>query len=83
MIKLENISKTYQTDKMQTLALSGIHLHVRKGEFVAIMGPSGCGKSTLLKILSEITAPTTGSIEVIGKVASILEVGTGFNSEIR
>ena len=66
MIKLENISKTYQTDKMQTLALSGIHLHVRKGEFVAIMGPSGCGKSTLLNLIGLLDQPGSGKIFIDG-----------------
>ena len=66
MIRLENISKTYQTDKMQTLALSGIHLHVRKGEFVAIMGPSGCGKSTLLNLIGLLDQPGSGKIFIDG-----------------
>ena len=66
MIKLENISKTYQTDKMQTLALSGIHLHVHKGEFVAIMGPSGCGKSTLLNLIGLLDQPGSGKIFIDG-----------------
>ncbi len=66
MIKLENISKTYQTDKMQTLALSGINLHVRKGEFVAIMGPSGCGKSTLLNLIGLLDKPGGGKISIDG-----------------
>jgi putative ABC transport system ATP-binding protein len=51
MIKLEKVSKTYHTDKVQTLALKDIDLHVGKSEFVCIMGPSGCGKSTLLNII--------------------------------
>jgi putative ABC transport system ATP-binding protein len=66
MIRLENISKTYQTDKVETLALRDINLHVKKGEFVSIMGPSGCGKSTLLNLIGLLDKPGTGSISVGG-----------------
>lgn len=67
MIKLEQISKTYQTDKVETLALQGIDLHVREGEFVSIMGPSGCGKSTLLNVMGLLDRPNSGKISVAGK----------------
>ena len=63
-------------------ALDGIDLTVRKGEALGIVGKNGAGKSTLLKILSRITAPTEGSIDLYGRVASMLEVGTGFNGEM-
>ena len=66
MIRLENISKTYQTDKVETLALKDINLHVKKGEFVSIMGPSGCGKSTLLNLIGLLDTPGTGAISVDG-----------------
>jgi len=66
MIRLENISKTYQTDKVETLALKDINLHVKKGEFVSIMGPSGCGKSTLLNLIGLLDRPGTGAISVDG-----------------
>ena len=66
MIKLENISKTYQTDKVETLALKDINLHVKKGEFVSIMGPSGCGKSTLLNVIGLLDQPGSGSVSVDG-----------------
>lgn len=66
MIKLEHISKTYQTDKVETLALKDISLHVKKGEFVSIMGPSGCGKSTLLNLIGLLDRPGSGSIAVDG-----------------
>ena len=67
MIKLNNISKTYQTDKVETLALKGINLHVQKGEFICLMGPSGCGKSTLLNLIGLLDRPGAGTIEVDGK----------------
>ncbi len=66
MIKLDKISKTYHTDKVQTLALKDIDLHVRKSEFVCIMGPSGCGKSTLLNIIGLLDRPGTGNIHIGG-----------------
>jgi putative ABC transport system ATP-binding protein len=67
MIKLEKVSKTYFTDKVQTLALKNIDLHVQKSEFVCIMGPSGCGKSTLLNIIGLLDRPGAGDIHVGGK----------------
>lgn len=63
-------------------ALKGINLEIREGEIVGIVGPNGSGKSTLLKSISGITYPTKGSIEVIGKVASLLELGAGFHPEL-
>ena len=67
MIKLDKVSKTYHTDKVQTLALKDIDLHVRESEFVCIMGPSGCGKSTLLNIIGLLDRPGTGAIHIGGK----------------
>jgi lipopolysaccharide transport system ATP-binding protein len=64
------------------LALSGVSLQVRPGEVVGIVGRNGNGKSTLLKILSRITLPTRGRVEIRGSVASLLEVGTGFHPEL-
>lgn len=60
-IKTEGLSKVFRTDEIETMALNGINLGVKKGEFIAIMGPSGCGKSTLLNILGLIDHPTGGN----------------------
>ena len=64
------------------LALSDIDLTVYEGETLGIIGRNGAGKSTLLKLLCQITAPTEGSIDIYGRIASMLEVGTGFHGEM-
>lgn len=64
------------------MALNGIDLTIYKGEALGIIGTNGAGKSTLLKILSRVTGPTEGEIDIYGRIASMLEVGTGFNGEM-
>lgn len=66
MIQTENLEKVFRTEEIETVALNGVSLHVKKGEFVAIMGPSGCGKSTLLNILGLLDNPTAGSYKLDG-----------------
>lgn len=64
------------------MALNGIDLIVYKGEALGIIGGNGSGKSTMLKLLSRVTAPSAGEIDIYGRIASMLEVGTGFNGEM-
>jgi putative ABC transport system ATP-binding protein len=66
MIRLNKVSKTYRTDKVETLAVKDIDLHIQHGEFVAMMGPSGCGKSTLLNLIGLLDRPGEGNVEVDG-----------------
>jgi len=61
LIKLDGVKKVFLTDEVETHALSGIHMEIKKGEYVSIAGPSGCGKSTLLAILGLLDTPSDGS----------------------
>ena len=67
MIELQNVSKSYRTDTIETLALQSMNLSVPAGEFLSIMGPSGCGKSTLLNIMGLIDEPSEGSVNLAGR----------------
>ena len=66
-VSLSGVDKVYQTDRIETIALSDINLEVRRGEFIAVMGPSGSGKSTLLNILGLLDAPTQGQVSLQGR----------------
>lgn len=67
MIKLEQITKVFRTEEVETMALNNVSLNVEDGEFVAIMGPSGCGKSTLLNIMGLLDNPTSGNYWLDGQ----------------
>ena len=67
MIKIEGLSKFFRTEEVETIALNGVSMEVKDGEFVAIMGPSGCGKSTLLNILGTLDSSTSGKYFFDGK----------------
>jgi putative ABC transport system ATP-binding protein len=67
LIDLDGVKKVFLTDEMETHALDGVHLKIKRGEYVSIAGPSGCGKSTLLSILGLLDSPTDGSYSLNGK----------------
>jgi putative ABC transport system ATP-binding protein len=72
LIKLDGVTKVFYTDEVETHALAGIHMDIKKGEYVSIAGPSGCGKSTLLSILGLLDTPTGGTYTLNGNpVASL------------
>ena len=74
--------RTQKGDSRFVWALRDINFTVEQGDVVGIVGKNGAGKSTLLKILSRVTSPTTGDIKIKGRIASLLEVGTGFHPEM-
>jgi len=73
MIKTEKLTKIFSTEEIETFALNSVDIHVKKGEFVAIMGPSGCGKSTLLNIVGLLDNPTKGTYGFNGTDVSKLK----------
>src|SRR5918994_1321040 len=72
LIHLSDVKKVFYTDEVETHALSGIHLDIKKGEYVSIAGPSGCGKSTLLSILGLLDTPTDGRYTLNGQLVTDL-----------
>src|SRR6202044_3485101 len=77
---LEKVSRRKESNEF--LALNNVSFQVKPGEVLGIIGRNGAGKSTLLKVLSRITPPTSGQIRVRGRIASLLEVGTGFHPDL-
>ncbi len=75
MIKLDGVTKVFTTEDVETHALSGIHLEIKKGEYVTIAGPSGCGKSTLLAILGLLDSPSDGTYVLNGQSVQSLKLG--------
>lgn len=78
----ETNDRTKKSESNVVWSLKDINLEIEQGDAVGIIGRNGAGKSTLLKLLSRVTSPTTGSIKIKGRVASLLEVGTGFHPEL-
>jgi putative ABC transport system ATP-binding protein len=74
LISLEAVTKVFATDEVETHALSGVHLRIARGEYVAIAGPSGCGKSTLLSILGLLDSPTGGAYLLKGRAVQDIAV---------
>ena len=75
LIEIEGLTKVFYTEEIETHALSGIHLNIRKGDYVAISGPSGCGKSTLLSILGLLDSPSAGKYQLNGQPVASLDFG--------
>ena len=73
LIQIQDMTKVFYTDEIETHALSGIHLSINKGEYVAMSGPSGCGKSTLLSIIGLLDTPTAGRYTLNGKTVENLD----------
>ena len=87
MLKLNNLSKVYRTDEVETVALNAVNIGIEQGEFVAVMGPSGCGKSTLLNVIGMLDRPSEGEFLFLGedvagyaegKLSSIRKQNIGF-----
>jgi putative ABC transport system ATP-binding protein len=72
LLKLDGVTKVFLTDEVETHALSGVHMEIRKGEYVSIAGPSGCGKSTLLSILGLLDSPSEGQYFLNGRPVATL-----------
>jgi putative ABC transport system ATP-binding protein len=73
IIEIEQLTKVFYTDEIETHALSGVHMQIQRGEYVAMSGPSGCGKSTLLSIIGLLDTPTSGRYQLNGKEVANLD----------
>src|SRR5712672_3325235 len=74
LIHLDGVTKVFMTDEVETHALAGIHMEIKRGEYVSISGPSGCGKSTLLAILGLLDSPSDGTFVLNGNPVQKLKL---------
>src|ERR1700742_4060571 len=74
LIQIEALTKVFYTDEIETHALSGVHLAIMRGDYVAMSGPSGCGKSTLLSIIGLLDTPTNGQYTLNGRAVGNLKI---------
>ena len=82
MIQVRALTKSIDTGRRRVDILKGIDLEIPQGQFAAIMGPSGSGKSTLLGMVAGLSSPNEGSVRVSGRVAALLELGSGFHGDL-
>jgi lipopolysaccharide transport system ATP-binding protein len=82
VLSVDSLSKEFNKDGKPFMALNNLTFELKKGEILGVIGRNGAGKSTLLKILSRITAPTSGEISYEGKLTSIIDIGTGFHTDL-
>lgn len=82
VLSVDSLSKEFNKDGKPFMALNNLTFELKKGEILGVIGRNGAGKSTLLKILSRITTPTSGEISYEGKLTSIIDIGTGFHTDL-
>lgn len=82
ILSVESLSKEFQKDGKPLLALDQVSFDLNQGEVLGIIGRNGAGKSTLLKVLSQITAPSSGEVSYEGQLTSIIDIGTGFHADL-
>lgn len=82
ILTVDSLTKTYKKDGVDLFALNNVSFELKPGEVLGVIGRNGAGKSTLLKVLSQITAPSSGEISYEGQLTSIIDIGTGFHADL-
>ncbi len=82
ILSVDSLTKEFYKEGSPLLALNDVSFDLKKGEVLGVIGRNGAGKSTLLKVLSQITAPTSGEVSYLGKLTSIIDIGTGFHADL-